>query len=122
MDLAQLLHRARIWADNDPDAGARAETEELLSAADPAETDLADRFRGTLEFGTAGLRGVIGAGPNRMNRAVVLKTTYGFARYLAAHASGSGTKAVVIGYDGRHMSREFAEDTALVLAAAGIRA
>ena len=54
----------------------------LVSAVDPTKTDLADRFAGALEFGTAGLRGVIGAGPNRMNRAVVLRTTFGLAAYL----------------------------------------
>ena len=128
MDLAELLHRARAWAENDPDADARAEIDALVSAVDPTKTDLADRFTGGLEFGTAGLRGVIGAGPNRMNRAVVLRTTYGLARYLLETApSGAGEqgereKGVVIGYDGRRMSRELAEDTACALAGAGVRA
>ena len=95
----------------------------LSGPADPAKTDLADRFAGSLEFGTAGLRGVIGAGPNRMNRAVVLRTTWGLAQYLLeAGGPGAAEKGVAIGYDGRRMSKELAEDTACALAAAGVKA
>ncbi|MDB4946766.1 MAG: Phosphomannomutase [Labilithrix sp.] len=122
MDLAALLHAARTWAENDPDASTRAELEGLIGAVDPTKTDLADRFTGSLEFGTAGLRGVIGAGPNRMNRAVVLRTTDGLARYLLETTKDAKSRGVVIGFDGRRMSREFAEDTACVLAGAGIKA
>ncbi len=122
MDLADLLHRARTWAENDPDATTRAELEGLIGAVDPSKTDLADRFAGALEFGTAGLRGVLGAGPNRMNRAVVLRTTHGLAQYLLATNPDAKAKGVVIGFDGRHLSRELAEDTACVLAGAGIHA
>jgi phosphomannomutase len=123
MDLAELVSRARAWAESDPDPATRAEIEGLLGAPDPTKTDLADRFAAALEFGTAGLRGVIGAGPNRMNRAVVLRTTWGLASYLReALGDAASKRGVVIGFDGRHMSREFAEDTACVLAAAGIKA
>lgn len=122
MDVTELLRRARAWADSDPDPAARAEIDALISAPDPRATDLADRFAGSLEFGTAGLRGVIGAGPNRMNRAVVLRTTYGLAHYLLATCGGGADKGVVIGFDGRRMSRELAEDTACALAGAGVRA
>ena len=123
MDLDDLMKRARAWAEADPDPAARAELEGLLAAPDPSKTDLADRFAGSLEFGTAGLRGVIGAGPNRMNRAVVLRTTWGLARYLEETLGAAGAeKGVAIGYDGRRMSKELAEDTACALAAAGIRA
>ncbi len=122
MDLANLLERARAWADNDPDPEARAELLALTSSADPMTTDLPDRFAGALEFGTAGLRGVLGAGPNRMNLAVVLRTTYGLARYLMATSPGSAAKGVVIGFDGRRMSRIFAEDTACALAGMGVKA
>ena len=116
------LHaRVTRWISEDPDPRTQAELRALLEK-DVGATDLADRFAGTLEFGTAGLRGILGAGPNRMNRAVVMRTTLGLARYLAKHAENLGTHGVVIGYDGRHMSREFAEDTASVLAAEGIRA
>jgi len=123
MDLADLLHRARAWAEQDPDPEARAEIDALVGAVDPTKTDLADRFAGQLEFGTAGLRGIIGAGPNRMNRAVVLRTTWGLAKYLRDTQGEEGAKrGVAIGYDGRRLSRELAEDTACALAAAGIAA
>lgn len=122
MDVAELLHRARAWAEHDPDPTTRAEIDDLVSAPDPTKTDLADRFAASLEFGTAGLRGVIGAGPNRMNRAVVLKTTWGLGRYLVQYVEGGADRGVAVGYDGRRMSRELAEDTACALAALGIRA
>lgn len=122
-DLAAVMNQARAWAEADPDPAARAEIEGLLAAPDPAKTDLADRFAGSLEFGTAGLRGIIGAGPNRMNRAVVLRTTAGLARYLLeAGGPNAAERGVAIGFDGRRMSRELAEDTACALAAAGIAA
>jgi phosphomannomutase len=120
MELAELSRRAKAWAEYDPDPNTRAEVAELLASPDPLATDLADRFTGSLEFGTAGLRGVIGAGPNRMNRAVVMRTTWGLARYLAETVEGAPKRGVVIGFDGRRMSREFAEDAACVLAATGI--
>src|SRR3954465_14176113 len=120
MDHAELLNRARAWAANDPDPETRAEIDSLCSAVDVTKTDLADRFAASLEFGTAGLRGVIGAGPNRMNRAVVLRTTHGLATHLLASVDDARTRGVVLGYDGRRMSRELAEDTACVLASHGI--
>lgn len=122
MDLADLLVRARAWIKDDPDASTRAELEALIASADPTKTDLADRFAGSLEFGTAGLRGVLGAGPNRMCRAVVLRTTHGLARHLLETTPGAATQGVVIGFDGRRMSRELADDTACALAGAGIHA
>jgi phosphomannomutase len=126
MDMADVVKRARQWAAEDPDPSTRAEISALLAAPDPAKTDLSDRFAGSLEFGTAGLRGIIGAGPNRMNRAVVLRTTWGLAKFLREGGALSGSarpeSGVAIGFDGRRMSRELAEDTACVLAAAGIPA
>jgi phosphomannomutase len=122
MDTAELLARARTWAEHDPDPKTRAEIEALVASADPTKTDLADRFGASLEFGTAGLRGVLGGGPNRMNRAVVLRTTWGLAKYLKETVSDATTRGVVIGFDGRRLSREMAEDTACALAAAGIPA
>jgi len=122
MSNADLVARARAWAEQDPDPATRGELLALLAQPDLAKTDLADRFAQSLEFGTAGLRGVLGAGPNRMNRAVVLSTTWGLAHELLATFPDATEKGVVIGYDGRRYSREFAVDTALVLAAAGIQA
>jgi phosphomannomutase len=82
--------------------------------------DLADRFDGTLEFGTAGLRGALGAGPNRMNRVVVMRAAAGLASYLVKQGQTGG--AVVIGYDARRNSDVFARDTAAVMTGAGLRA
>lgn len=122
-----VLERAERWLQSDPDPHTRAELKGLVDKAragdEAARREIAERFSGPLEFGTAGLRGVIGAGEARMNRAVVLRTTAGLARYLLAHdAVKARMGGVVVGYDGRRMSREFAEDTACVLAAVGIPA
>jgi phosphomannomutase len=117
-----LRARAERWADDDPDPSTQAELRTLLQAPDLAATDLADRFDGSLAFGTAGLRGVLGPGANRMNRAVVLRTSWGLARHLLEAVPDAGARGVVVGYDGRRYSRQFAMDTALVLAALGVRA
>ena len=82
-DRTELIRRVDAWSAADPDETTRAELQRLVAAEDFAE--LEDRFAGTLEFGTAGLRGVVGAGPNRMNRAVVRRATAGLAAYLLAH-------------------------------------
>jgi phosphomannomutase len=110
-----LVDAARAWRDEDPDPETRAEVDALLAGSDTA--GLADRFGARLQFGTAGLRGEMGAGPNRMNRAVVIRATAGLAAHLAA-AGGAG-RPVVVGYDARHRSDRFARDAAAVLAAAG---
>jgi phosphomannomutase len=115
----QLLERARAWAADDPDEQTRSELERLIEARELDE--LADRFRGTLAFGTAGLRGALGAGPNRMNRVVVLRAAAGLAAYLRDNGANDGD-AVVIGYDARHNSDVFARDTAEVMTGAGLRA
>jgi len=111
---------AQAWLQGDPDPTTRAELQRLLDADDAAE--LADRFGQKLEFGTAGLRGTLGAGPNRMNRAVVRRTTLGLAHYLKAQVPDVEARGVVIGRDGRIGSPEFLEDTAAVLCACGIPA
>lgn len=116
----KLRATAEAWLRDDPDPGTVSELGELMAKDDVKE--LTDRFAARLEFGTAGLRGVLGAGPNRMNRKVVMETTAGLARYLLAHAPGAPSKGVVIGYDGRRGSRVFARDTAAVLAGHGIPA
>jgi len=122
--LAALLAAARAWADQDPDPQTHAELQELIEQAptdDEAVRELADRFAGRLEFGTAGLRGELGAGPRRMNRVVVIQAAAGLAAYLNAHPV-EGQRGVVVGYDARHNSDVFARDTAQVMSAAGIPA
>src|SRR5262249_12425282 len=112
-----LFDRAEHWIQHDPDPATRAELTDLVArvraGAAKAQADLADRSLGRLEFGTAGLRALIGAGENRMNRTVVLRTSHGLGKYLLAHDEAAAREhGVVVGYDGRRMGREFAEDTA----------
>jgi phosphomannomutase len=126
-DVDALLTRARTWLAEDPDEQTRAQLSELVTRIEDgvpapdgaAVADLADRFRGTLEFGTAGLRGALGAGPNRMNRVVVIRAAAGLAAYLRDHGAGAGG-TVVIGYDARYNSDVFAQDTAEVMSGAGL--
>ncbi|MDO4614192.1 MAG: phospho-sugar mutase [Lachnospiraceae bacterium] len=92
---------------------------ELRSIADD-EKEIKERFYMDLEFGTAGLRGIIGAGTNRMNIYVVRKTTQGLANYILKQ--NGQEKGVAIAHDSRHMSPEFAKEAALTMAANGIRA
>ncbi|MDN5767485.1 MAG: phospho-sugar mutase [Humibacillus sp.] len=119
-----VLTQAADWMDADPDAADREELGALLAAAragDPAAlADLSDRFAGELTFGTAGLRGRIGAGQHRMNTAVVTTATAGLCSVLLEDL-GAGFH-VVIGYDARHRSSSFARTAAAVVVAAGGRA
>jgi phosphomannomutase len=110
---------AEAWLAQDPDPETRAELRALLD--DPVA--LSERFAAKLEFGTAGLRGALGAGPNRMNRVTVMRAAAGLAAVLTSRADlqePSGGVSVVIGYDARHKSDVFAEDSAAVLTGAGI--
>ncbi|MCK1814461.1 MULTISPECIES: phospho-sugar mutase [Streptomyces] len=118
MTTQELRAAAEAWLAEDPDPETRAELAALLAAGD--EAALAERFAGTLQFGTAGLRGEMGAGPMRMNRAVVIRAAAGLAAYLRDRGHGGGL--VVIGYDARHRSADFARDTAAVMVGAGLRA
>ncbi|MGG8409868.1 phospho-sugar mutase [Streptomyces sp. 12297] len=113
-----LIARARAWQAEDPDPETAAELGRLIEAGDGAE--LAGRFAGTLQFGTAGLRGELGAGPMRMNRSVVIRAAAGLAAHLKAKGHEGGL--VVVGYDARHKSADFARDTAAVMTGAGLRA
>jgi phosphomannomutase len=119
------LEAAEAWLLEDPDPKTAAELRQLIDRAeqrdDAAHRELREAFDGQLEFGTAGLRGILGAGPQRMNRVLVRKVTAGLAAYLREHVPDSANRGVVIGHDARHNSRVFAEDTARVLAGAGIK-
>ncbi|MFG3226741.1 phospho-sugar mutase [Kitasatospora sp. NPDC048194] len=123
-----LLARARTWLAEDPDPQTREELTALLARAEAPEaeedgalawSELAERFADRLQFGTAGLRGELGAGPMRMNRAVVIRAAAGLVAYVKKENLGD---LVVIGYDARHKSYDFARDTAAVVVAAGLRA
>lgn len=125
--LAQLLSDARTWAAQDPDPATAAALTELVRLADEgiagARQELADSFSGTLQFGTAGLRAALGAGPNRMNRVVVRRAAAGLAAFLgsAVEQAAQGTRPrAVVGYDARYNSDIFAEETAAIFTAAGI--
>jgi phosphomannomutase len=120
-----VLEDARAWLAQDPDPETRSELESLLIAAESGSAsaidDLHSRFDARLAFGTAGLRGEIAAGPNRMNRVLVAQAAAGLAAYLLEHAEGTAP-SVVIGYDGRKNSAIFAKDTAELMAGVGVRA
>jgi phosphomannomutase len=112
-----VIEQARRWQSVDPDPDSRAEIEQLIErSSGQVDDELVRRFSGRLEFGTAGLRGELGAGPMRMNRVLVRMTAAGLGRAVA----DAGGDRVVIGFDARHKSDVFAEDTARVLAGQGI--
>ncbi len=111
---AELIDAARAWVAQDPDPETRREIEALIEAG--ALDDLASRFDGRLEFGTAGLRGQVGAGPNRMNRATVRRATAG----LVAHLDAEGVAGpIVIGRDARTGSAAFLDEAVAVIGGAG---
>lgn len=123
----RLLNDARAWAAQDPDPVTSASLLELIRLVEngvpAARQELEDSFRGTLQFGTAGLRAALGPGPNRMNRMVVRRAAAGLADFLlsAVGESSPGTRPrAVVGYDARHNSDIFAEETAAIFTAAGI--
>ena len=115
-ELAKLIALAKNWQAQDPDAETREELESLISQGD--ELGLADRFGSRLGFGTAGLRGELGAGPNRMNRVLVAQAAVGIARYLKANFDDP---SCVIGFDARKNSDVFAKDSAEILTGLGVR-
>src|SRR3954469_12375384 len=117
----ELQQAIAAWHAQDPDPATRERTEDLLSDAangdGSARAELADAFGARLQFGTAGLRGALGPGPNRMNRVVVGQAAAGLARYLLD--TGAACETVLVGFDARHRSDVFARDTAEILSAAG---
>ncbi len=121
----ERLAQARAWMRQDPDHETRDELAAVITRAaagdEAAASDLDDRFSTRLAFGTAGLRGALGSGSNRMNRVLVAQAAAGFASYLRERSHG-GTPTVVVGYDGRRNSRVFATDSAELFAGAGLRA
>ncbi len=126
-EFSRLLASARVWAGQDPDPATAAALTDLLGQAEngdaAARYELADSFRGTLQFGTAGLRAALGPGPNRMNRVVVRRAAAGFTAFLTeavAQASPGTRPRAVVGYDARYNSDIFAEETAAILTAAGV--
>jgi len=120
-----LRAKAAAWAAQDPDKDTLAELKQLLTAADGGDkaalAQLRDCFAGPLTFGTAGLRAAMGPGPARMNRVVVTQAAAGFADWLLTTGGIAPGSSVLIGYDARHKSADFARATAEVMAAAGLK-
>lgn len=116
-DAVALRALAMKWRSVDPDLDTREELDGLL--AGPADV-MAARFADRLQFGTAGLRGPIGAGPLRMNRVLVRQAAAGLGRFILDSLPGGAERGVAIGFDARRKSEAFAHDTARVLAAQGI--
>ncbi|WP_295895300.1 phospho-sugar mutase [uncultured Vibrio sp.] len=114
-----MLERVTQWLERDPDPRTREELQYLID--EKMHDELDDRFRTRLKFGTAGLRGKVGCGPNRMNRLVVQQTATGLGHYLVNKVKNVSKRGVVIGYDGRNDSKQFAHDCASVLTALGIK-
>lgn len=114
-----MLDKAKQWLLRDPDETTRQELQTLIDTEN--KNELAQRFEQRLAFGTAGLRGKVGCGPNRMNRLVIQETSLGLGHYLLAQLENAKSKGVIIGYDGRLDSKRFAQDTAAMLASLGIR-
>ncbi|MEZ9067694.1 phospho-sugar mutase [Vibrio atlanticus] len=113
------MQDAMNWLARDPDPRTREELQYLIDEG--MHDELEDRFIQRLEFGTAGLRGKVGCGPNRMNRLVIQETATGLGHYLIEHVANASMRGVVVGYDGRLDSKQFAIDTASVLTGLGIK-
>ncbi len=122
-DVTTLIEQAEAWQAQDPDPDTSLELGDLIARASAGDAEaiagLHARFDTRLAFGTAGLRGEMGSGPNRMNRVLVSQAAAGLAAYLLDHAE---TPTIVIGFDGRYKSYDFAKDTAEIMTAAGVRA
>ncbi len=113
-----LREAARVWIEDDPDEDTRREIETLLAKDDLRA--LSERFDQTLAFGTAGLRGMMGAGPNRMNRVMVQRATAALCAWVAEQIPDAPSRGICVGFDARHKSQRFAEDACAIIAGAGI--
>jgi phosphomannomutase len=122
---AAMLAAANAWLAADPDPETTAELSALIAASRAgdvaASAELSDRFSQRLLFGTAGIRGAMAAGPNRMNRLVVRQAATGVAQWLLDSGRGKAGDTVVVGHDARRNSRVFAEDAAGIMAAHGFK-
>ena len=118
--IAQCIEKAQQWLSPAFDEETRRQVQEMLDKED--KTDLVDAFYQNLEFGTGGLRGIMGAGTNRMNKYIVGMATQGFANYLLKAYPGKTDLAVVVGHDCRNNGRMFAETVADIFSANGIKA
>ncbi|UUM33002.1 phospho-sugar mutase [Vibrio japonicus] len=114
-----MMEQVTHWLEKDPDPHTREELQHLIDEKNYDE--LEDRFSKRLEFGTAGLRGKVGCGPNRMNRLVIQETAAGLGHYLIDEVENACLRGVVVGYDGRPDSKQFAHDTASVLTSLGLK-
>ena len=112
-----LLNSARAWIADDLDPATTAAGQRLLESGDM--DSIRSHFGGRLAFGTAGLRGALGPGPNRMNRALVLRVASAVGRYVEDHVDNAHGRGVVVAYDGRHGSEQFAIDSVEILGALG---
>lgn len=117
--MTEYLEVAQRWLAQEPDENTRAELSALIEKGDAAA--LRDCFYASLEFGTAGLRGLLGPGPNRMNRSVVIRATAGLCEWVRQQVPDAQARGICIGYDGRRMSDTFARDAIEVALGAGFR-
>ncbi len=120
-----LSERVERYLRNEVDPGDREELSSLLGRSqtgdEAATVDLEERFSGPLTFGTAGIRGILGAGESRMNRSVVVRVTHGVIAHLLEAVPGAAERGIVLGRDGRHRSHAFQEDAAGVAAALSVK-
>ena len=124
MNKDEIISRAKAYIEAEKDAGFKKEVEDLIANADANLNELEDRFYRNLEFGTGGLRGVIGGGTNRMNTFVINNATQGLANYFIKtfpEKAAKGELSAVVAYDSRRYSDVFAEATALIFAANGFK-
>ena len=116
MDKIEWENTYNYWIHND-----KLGKDIIKQLKDMSMEEREDCFYKYIEFGTGGMRGILGPGTNRMNEYIVRRATFGYADYLLEHVSEAKEKGVVIAYDNRHKSHEFAEESAKVLASKGIK-